>query len=208
MVTRGWLGVAVQPVTPDIAGVFGLDEPRGALIADIAKGGPAGAAGIQRGDIIISFNGIPIKESHELPAIVAGTTVGKRANVGVIRDGRERTFMVTIGALPSRSPLKSAREDRKQERWGMTVTDISPEVVHRFRLEAGQEGAVVIAIERDSAAVRAGIQVGDVIVEVNRQPVGSLEDFEAATAASAGDRILLLTRRGDTSLFRVLRPRD
>jgi S1-C subfamily serine protease len=71
-----------------------------------------------------------------------------------------------------------------------------------------QEGAVVIAIERDSAAARAGIQVGDVIVEVNRQPVGSLEDFEAATAASAVDRILLLTRRGDTSLFRVLRPRD
>jgi serine protease Do len=135
--------------------------------------------------------------------------VGNRVNVDIIRDGREQTFMVAIGALPSRPPPKPEREDRRAERWGMTVTDISPEIVRRFRLEAGREGVVVIAIERDSSAARAGIQVGDVIEEVNRQPIRSLEDFEiAAAAASDSDRILIFSRRGDTSLFRVLRQRD
>ena len=209
MVTRGWLGVTVQAVTPDIADFFGLGEPKGALIAEVAEGGPADAAGIKRGDILISFNGIPVKEAHELPSIVAGMAVGNRANVGLIRGGQERTFMVTVGALPSRPPPKPERQDRKEERWGMTVTDISAEIVRRFRLEAGQEGVAVIAIERDSSAARAGIQVGDVIEEVNRQPIQSREDFDrAATEASGGERILLLTRRGDTSSFRVLRQRD
>jgi serine protease Do len=208
MVTRGWLGVAVQSVTPDIARLFGLDEPRGALITEVVKESPAETAGIKRGDIIISFNGMPIKESHDLPGVVAGVAVGKSVNVALIRDGREQTFMVTIGALPSRPPPKPDREDRRMERWGMTVTNISSETVRRFRLEAEQEGVVVIAIERDSSAARAGIQVGDVIEELNRQPIRSLEDFEKATrAASDGDGMLLLTRRGDASSYRVLRQR-
>lgn len=208
-VTRGWLGVSVQVVTADIAYFFGLDGPRGALITEVVNEAPADAAGIKSGDIIISFNGIPIKDAQELPRIVARMAVGNRVNVDIIRDGREQTFMVAIGALPSRPPPKPEREDRRAERWGITVTDISPEIVRRFRLEAGREGVAVIAIERDSSAARAGIQVGDVIEEVNRQPIRSLEDFEiAAAAASDSDRILIFSRRGDTSLFRVLRQRD
>lgn len=96
-VTRGWLGVTVQAVTADIAPFFSLDGLMGALISEVFTGGPAEAAGIRRGDVIISFNGIPIKESHELPAIVARTLVGGQAKVGVLRDGRERSFGVTIG---------------------------------------------------------------------------------------------------------------
>jgi serine protease Do len=207
-VTRGWLGVTYQPVTPDIARLFGLDRPKGALIADVAKGGPAEAAGIRRGDIIISFNEIAIEDSVELPAIVARTPVGERAKVTVIRDGRERTFAVTIGELPSR-PLTTDRKDRREERWGLTVTNISPEIASRFRFKQGQEGVVVIAVERDSSAARAGVQVGDVIEEVSRQAIRSLEDFDKPMAAAKdSDRILLLTRRGDFSSYRVLRKRD
>jgi serine protease Do len=165
-------------------------------------------AGIRRGDIIVSFNGIRIKESHELPAVVARTRVGERAKVSVIRDAQERSFTITIGELPSR-PTGTQPSDQREDAWGMTVTNISPEIVRRFRFMQGQEGVVVIAVERDSSAPRAGVQVGDVIEEVNRQPIRSLEDFDKAMAAAKdGDRILLLTRRGDFSSYRVLRKRD
>ena len=208
-VSRGSLGVTVQVVTSDIARFFGLDGPRGALVADINKGAPAEAAGIKRGDIIISFNGIAIKEFHELPAIVARFPVGERAEVGIIRDGRERMFTVTIGELPSRSLAKAEREDRRVERWGLTVTGISADMARRFRLESGQEGVMVIAIERDRPAGRAGIQMGDVIEEVNRQPIRSLDDFDKAIkAAKDRDMILLLIRRGDSRSFLVLHLND
>jgi serine protease Do len=207
-VTRGWLGVAFQAVTPDLARLFRLDEPKGALVADVTKGGPAEAAGLRRGDIIISFNGTVIKESHELPAIVARTPIGERAKVGVLRDGREINFTVTIGELPTAS-AKVERQDRRDERWGMTVTNISPEIARRFRFEQGQKGVAVIAIDRDSSAARAGVQVGDVIEEVSRHAIRSLEDFDKAIAeAKDSDRILLLIRRGDSISYRVLSKQD
>jgi serine protease Do len=116
-VTRGWLGVGVQAVTPDIARSFGLAEPKGALITELAKGGPADVAGIRRGDVIISFNGIRIKESHELPAIVARTRVGERAKIGVIRDVQGEPFGVDRRATqPANSNAKIGANA-----WGMTV---------------------------------------------------------------------------------------
>jgi serine protease Do len=207
-VKRGWLGVTLQMVTPDIAAFFGLDTPRGALIADVDKRAPAEAAGIKRGDIIVSFNGMPIKEAHELPAIVARMPVGEGANVVVVRDGQERSLTVMIGELPSRAPTAD-RDDRRVETWGVTVTAIFPDMARRFRLESGQEGVIVIAIERDNSAARAGVQVGDVIEEVNRQPIRSLEDFDKAVkAAKDRDMILLLIRRGDSRSFLVLHLND
>jgi serine protease Do len=207
-VTRGWLGVAVQAVTPDIARLFGLAEPKGALISEVAKGGPAEAAGIRPGDIIVTFKGIGIKDSHELPAIVARSAVGERVKVGVYRDGRETTFTVMIGELPS-GPTKAEQEDRREEVWGMTVANIFPDIARRFRLEPGREGVVVIAITPGSPAERAGMRVGDVIEEVNRQPIRSRDDFDDAIAATRDkDSVLFLTRRGDSSAYRVLRKMD
>ena len=115
-----------------------------------------------------------------------------------VRDNRERSLTITIGELPSQAPTAD-RDDRRVESWGVTVTAIFPEIARRFRLESGQEGVIVIAIERDNPAARAGIQVGDVIEEVNRQSIRSLEDFDKAVKAAKGrDMILLLIRRGDS----------
>jgi serine protease Do len=206
-VIRGWLGVTVQSVTPEIADLFGLDKPRGALIADIAEGGPAARAGIRQGDILLSFNDVPIRDSAELPAIVARTPVGERVQVVVIRDQRQRTIAVTIGELPTAAKAEPA--ERREEQWGLNVTAITPEISRRFRLAPGQQGVVVTAVERDSAAARAGIQPGDVIDELDRQAIRSLEDFDR-TVASAKDRerLLVRIRRSDSSLYLVLSKKD
>jgi serine protease Do len=204
-VTRGWLGVSVQTVTPEIADLFGLDKPRGALIGDVATGGPADQAGIRRGDIITSFNDTSIKEAAELPAIVARTPVGSRVKVAVIRGQRELILLVTIGNLPE-SPTPPEPAGRREEPWGLNVTSITPEISRRFRLAPGQQGVVVIAVDRDGAAARAGIQLGDVIEELNRQTIRSLNDFDQAlAAASERASVLVLVRRGDSSSYRVLR---
>jgi serine protease Do len=207
-VTRGWLGVTVQPVTPDIAALFGIEKPRGALIADIARGGPAEQAGIRRGDILISFNEIPIRDSAELPAVVARTPVGELVKIVAIRDRLERVFTVTVGEMPTRDP-KGEPDRRREERWGLNVTSITPEISRRFRLAPGQQGVLVAAVERDSAAARAGIQPGDVIEELDRREIRTLDDFDkAAAAVKDRDSLLILVRRSDSSVYLVLRRRE
>ena len=206
-VVRGWLGVSSQPVTPEIARFFGLEAPTGALVAEVVKGGPAEQSGIQRGDIILSFNETRIKDAFELPAIVARTKVGERVKLTILRDKREQLFTVTIDELPISTA--KASDSCREARWGLTVSNISSDLAHRFRLEPGQKGVVVIALERDGSAAQGGIQVGDVIEEVNRHPIGSVEEFEKATAAArSNDSLLLFIWRGDSGSFQILQTDD
>jgi serine protease Do len=207
-VPRGWLGVTLQAVTPELAGLFGMDEARGALVAEVTKSGPAEAAGLQRGDIITTFNGVRIKEFRELLAMVARASVGDHVSVTFFRDGREKTVSVTLGEIPSRQ-VGSGRAEQRTEHWGMTLANVSPEHARRFRLERDQKGVVVIEIESGSPAELAGFRPGDVIERVNRQPIQSLEDFDAAaTEAEDRDTVLLLVRRGGFASFNVLRRKE
>jgi serine protease Do len=203
-VTRAWLGITIQSITPELAKSFGLKEAAGALVADVTPDSPAAKAGITRGDVVISFNNTPVKDSHELPALVAQNPVGQKATVTVIRGGREQSFTVTLGELTDqRAEVESG--DASTERWGMEVAGLTPEVRRRFQLESEQEGVVVVRVESGSPAEGAGVRPGDVIEEVNRQPVQSMQDFTKMIQDTKGQNtLLLLLRRGTSTSFVVL----
>jgi serine protease Do len=204
-VTRGWLGVAIQEVTPALAQSLGLEEPRGALVAEVTPGGPAAEAGIERGDVITAFAGTPITDAHELPALVARTPVGKTVEVTVLRGGQEETIPVMLGKLAEQQ-AGAERGEESGAGWGLTVANLSIEARRRLQLPPEQQGVVVTAVEPGSPADLAGIRPGDIIEEVNRQPVHSLEDFrEAVSDAKEQETLLLLVQRGDASSFFALR---
>lgn len=207
-VTRGWLGVAIQSVTPELAKSFGLKEPLGALVAEVTKDGPAEKSGIERGDVIIAFNGATVKDSHELPALVARTPVGDKAEVTILRAGKEKVIPVKLGELTDQQAKASGTEE-SGESWGMTVSNLTAEVGRRFQLDRTQKGVIVTEIDPGSSAELAGIQVGDVIEEVNRQAVESVEDFnKAMSSAKDKETLLLLARRGSATSFFALRKQN
>jgi serine protease Do len=207
-VTRGWLGVMIQAVTSELAKSFGLEEARGALIAEVTEGSPADKAGLERGDIITDFNGTAIDDSRELPALVAQTPVGEKAAVTVLRGGKEQTFTVTLGKLPEQQAM-AGRGETGEEGWGFAVADLSPEIASRLQLDPDQRGVVVTEVEPGSSAEAGGLQAGDVIEEVNRRPVKSVEEFTKALAdAQKQETLLLLVRRGTFSSFFALQKEE
>lgn len=207
-VTRGWLGVAIQSVTPELAKSFGLKEPLGALVAEVTKDGPAEKSGIERGDVIIAFNGTTIKDSHELPALVARTPVGEKAEVSILRGGKEKMISVKLGELANQQ-AKASEAEEDGGSWGMTVANITPDMTRRFQMERAAKGVVVIEVEPGSPAELAGIQPGDIIEEVNRQTVNSVEDFnKSLAAAKEKETLLLLARRSNATSFFALRKQN
>ena len=206
-VTRGWLGVSIQPITAELAESFGLTDASGALVAEVTQDGPADQAGVKRGDVITVFDGNLVKDSHDLPNLVARTPVGRTVPVTVRRGGHEQNLKVTIKELSGRYAAAEERgENAPDQQWGMVVANITAEVRQRFQLSAAHKGVVVVDIEPGSPADSAGIQPGDVIEEVNRQPVESVEDFTRALAAAPDqDSLLLLAQRGALTSFFALR---
>jgi len=201
-VTRGWLGVSIQNVTPDIASSLGLERSRGALVADVLKEGPAERAGLKVGDVIVEFDGTEIKDSSDLPAIVARTRPGKQVSVKVLRDKKETNVPVTITELKEEEVVAAAKEKGDL---GLTVQKVTPEIAENLQLGRAT-GVVITAVESGSAAEEAGLQQGDVIVEVDRKPVRDIPDFrKAVSGAKKGQRILFLVRREGNSLFVALR---
>ncbi len=200
-VIRGWLGVSIQDVTSDMTESFGLDRPRGALVVEVEPGSPAARAGIRRGDVIVEFNGVRIEESRQLSARIAELPVGRTVSVLLLRDGKERSLQVTIGESPEEAVQETSRSAART--WGLVLTDLTPQLASRFRIPRGVRGAFIREILPGSPADRSGLQVGDVIRQVDRTPVNSAAACERALA-SAGDSVLLLVQRGQASGYELL----
>jgi serine protease Do len=205
-VIRGWLGVEIQEVTPDLAQSFGLPKPEGALVASADKDGPAGKGGIERGDIVLSFNGHPVDDEHELPALVAQTPINQKVPVEVVRNGQHMTLEVTIGERKE-PQVASAKTEEPGGNWGMQVGDITPEIAQQFHLE-GTKGVVIQKVAPDSPSADAGLQPGDVVMEINHDKVAAVSDFvaKAKDAQSKKTPALLLVQRGGATLYTVIKP--
>ena len=204
-VTRGWLGVLIQKVTPEIAESLGLDEPKGALVADVIKDGPAIEAGMKVGDVIVEFDGHAVKDNTELPLLVARTPVGKSVKVKVIRDKKAETLNVTINELKDEEV--AAAGNQEEEGFGLTVQNLTPDIAESLGISSDIKGVVVAGVEPGSTGDDAGLRRGDVILEVNREPVKDVNAYrKALKGAGKGKNVLFLVRRGDNSIFLALKP--
>ena len=206
-VVRGWLGVSIQTVTPELAESFKLEDNKGALVANVEKNGPAEKAGIRNGDIIMAFDGKEIDDMNELPLIVAQTPVGKKVQVTIFRDGETITKKVQVGELEEESTYASAGVTDTED-LGIEVSDITQPLARRYGISE-EKGVIVIYVEGGSPADKAGLKEGDVILEVNRTPVKDRNQyFEILDEARKGNRVLFLITRDGNSMFLVVTLED
>ena len=201
-VTRGWLGVSIQPLTADLAASFGAKDTRGVLISDVVADSPAGKAGLKPGDILLEFEGKKTEAPSDLQRAVGLTNPGHEAKVKVWREGGERTLDIRIGEAPDDREAQGQRGGRSAPTvLGMEVRPITPEVARQLNLRTN-EGVIVARVDEGSAAAEAGIQRGDVIREINRKPIRTLQDYDKVTReAKEGDRLTVLLQRGPMSLY-------
>jgi serine protease Do len=197
-VVRGWIGVAIQTVTPELAQSFGMKEAKGALVGDVVKGGPAEKAGIRTGDVIVSFDGKNVKTSNDLPRLVAETAVGKAVDITVIREGKGVHVSVKVEEMTEERT--AAQSSAPVESLGMKVGDITPGIREQLGT-AEKTGVVVMNVEQGSLADESGIQQGDVIKEVNRKEVRNLAEYNAALGRSGTGPMLMLVKRGKQTFF-------
>jgi serine protease Do len=203
-IVRGWLGVGVQPITPDLKEKFNLENESGALISQVYPDGPSGKAGLKAGDVIVSFQGKEIKDSKKLPYIVSATPVGTDAEVVVIRKGEKKTFHVKLGKRPP-SDEAGMEEESTSLNLGMTVEALTPDKAGRYGIE-DTEGLLIVDVEYNSPAAEAGLRQGDIILEVDRVKMTTENDFKTRLKNyKPGDKILLLIKREKSEIYTTLR---
>jgi Do/DeqQ family serine protease len=203
-VRRAQLGVTVQPVTSDLAESLGLTEIRGAIVSSVEPSSAAARAGVERGDVITSFNGDEVSDFNALRNRVAQARPGSTASIGIIRDGRERTLSVTLDEAAvgrNRGGMPGAPQEGDQTALGVQVTPLTPELAVRAGLPRDQRGLIVQDVAAESRAADAGLRAGDVILEANRQPVDSVDALRTQVRAVTDRPLLLLVHRDGRELF-------
>ncbi|MGB5556862.1 MAG: Do family serine endopeptidase [Paracoccaceae bacterium] len=208
---RGWLGVRIQDVTDDVAEAIGLEAAAGALVTDVPEG-PSKEAGMQSGDVILSFDGVEVADTRELVRVVGNAEIGKAARVVVFRDGKTQTLMVTLGrredaeaeAVPASAP---ADEPVEKQVLGLTIAEMTDELRSQLGLNPGSDGLVVADVAEDSEAYDKGLRAGDVITEAGQQKVVKVADLETRiteTKDAGRKSLLLLVRRAGEPRFVAL----
>jgi serine protease Do len=198
-VRRGFLGVGIQEVSKDLATSLNLPDTAGALVTNVQENSPANKAGIQRGDTIVSFQDQPVADPRKLQQIVTRTAIGDHVKMTVIRDGKTLTLNTTLVEHPDTRQVAAINTPSDTTNLaGLTVEEITPQMARRLQLSSDIQGVVVTAVQAGSKADTAGLQQGDVINEVNRQPVNSLQDYRTAISNLSAERpaLLLIHRQG------------
>ncbi|MBN8548762.1 MAG: Do family serine endopeptidase, partial [Deltaproteobacteria bacterium] len=203
-VTRGVLGVLIQPVDSDVAEALGLPSADGALVADVLKTSPAGKAGFQRRDVIVKFNGHPVVDHDDLPLMVATTPIGSKVDIEVLRGKEKLTMSAVIEELKD-APVEKPKDKEKSDAIGVVVEKLPDEIAQGLALQNAQ-GVFVKNVDADSPAEKAGIQRGDIVLEFGGTKITSVEDFEKCVAAlKKGKPVLLLVQKKEGTRFLTLK---
>ncbi len=214
-VVRGWLGVSIQEVTSDLAEEFGVKDLKGALVSGVMKGSPADKAGIRQGDVILQYNGKIVEDTGHLRNMVSQTPIGEKVKVKLLRQKKEIDTEVVIAELPKKlteSAPRSREESPEHEvessaLAGLAVRELTPELAGRLGLDKQEKGVVCVKVDADSRMYEAGVRPGDIILQINKKNIASLEDYKRVVSGiRPKDRVLLLIHRKGEDLFVTIRP--
>jgi serine protease Do len=204
-VVRSYIGVLVQPLTRKLAEAFGIKEESGALVSEVFEDSPARKAGVENGDVIIEVDGKPVTDSRQLRLVISSMKPGTIAKVGVVRGGKPRQIDIKLAEMPRQQMMASGRgaqngDDVSNALDGVTVGEITPDARQRFKIPPEMQGALIIEIKPDSEGAEAGLKVGDVIHEINRQPVTTADEaVEISRKIDKGKAVLLrISTKGDS----------
>ncbi len=202
-VTRAWLGVGIQDITPELAKSFNLPDQKGALVSNVFPNSPAEKAGLKSGDVIRAFEGKPIEESHDLPTMVAREPVGKTSAMSVLREGKELSFQVTLGEMEkSEQVVDGGGAKSSSAELGLTCRDVTPEEAAQMGLAQDNRGVVIVNVEPGSQAEIAGVQRGDVLLSLNGLKVNGVADYVTASKkVKTGEIVRLFIKREDSTVF-------
>jgi len=210
-VSHGWLGVAIQRITPELAKSFKLEKEEGALVTEVYSGSPAAKAGLMRGDVITEFNDERVEDPYDLSLYVGNSEPGKTAKIEVLRGGEEKEFKVKIGQQEAKAgypekPEEGRAAPGKSDRLGLVVQTITPQDARRLGVPSSFKGIVVGRVEPGSAGERADVRSGDVILEINDTKIQNIGDYEAAVKGlKEGDLVRLFIKRGPASVYLAFR---
>ncbi|HEY5599396.1 MAG TPA: Do family serine endopeptidase, partial [Candidatus Manganitrophaceae bacterium] len=206
-VTRGWLGVGIQPLTEELAVKFGVKEGEGVLVNEVFEGDPAHKAGVQPGDVILQVDGFKVDTPNTLARVIAGFVPGKKASIEIMRDGKRKTL--TIELVERKEEAVTASIPKQPEVYfGLSVQDLTPEIAERFKLK-DEKGVVITKVDQGSAAEEEGLKEGDLIKEINKEKVNSAEEFKKAVEKTKKtEAVLLRVTRENRAFFIVLKPQE
>ena len=204
--SRSWIGVRIQPLTPELAQSYGLKRPQGALVTEVVPGGPAAEARVQEGDIVLTFDGKEVRSVSDLPLFASSAGVGRKVPLKLFRDGKEVTVQVKLSAFPENDAATADATAQEAGGLGLVVVDVNPAIRQQLGLEDNVMGAVIKEVAADSVAAKAGLRPGDLIVSVNGKPTPSRKlAVDAVRSARSGSMLRLKVVRGGAGLFMALR---